>query len=72
MNSNFSTIYAREISTLGLTAQMVSTLKYTPNMTHWFFISSQSGDVCNPERKPQAMSLDDYNLLRSTILNATK
>jgi hypothetical protein len=69
MNSTFSTIHAREISTLGLTAQMVSTLNYTPNMTHWLFISSQSGDVCNPERKPQPMTLDDYNRLKSIALS---
>jgi hypothetical protein len=68
MNSTFSTIQAREISTLGLTTQMVSMLNYTPNMIHWLYVSSLSGDVCNPERKPMPMPIEEYYRLQSTIL----
>lgn len=69
MNSLHSTIYAREISTLGLTVTMVSTLHYTPNMTHWLFVSSQLGDICNPDRKPISVPIEEYNCLKSNILN---
>ena len=69
MNSAYSTIYKREISTIGLTVAMVSTLQYTPNEIHWLFVSSVSGNVCNPDRKPVPMSIEEYNRLKSNILS---
>ena len=48
---------------------MVSTLQYTPNEIHWLFVSSVSGNVCNPDRKPVPMSIEEYNRLKSNILS---